>query len=255
MSDLSRAMQEATAYVDRQQDERKRHKKEKQTEIPTEVSTFRGKTREIQNNPTAIIAYGVAVALAIVAAGISTQWLVPALGAGFGIATTIISKGIAAAGVDYSWVVPTGAVGVGLIGAVAVVFLLTRIVNHAAKQPYLATLPVLAVLAGFCMNWCKDFYPDLSLVRIAFGGVTCALFVMGGLWWKRYGFLNKLAGTLLFLVPPLVVLADAVRGSLDQGLGNALGNVTAQSWLALGGVFALVVLTGLLAFTLGEEIN
>ena len=255
MSDLSRAMQEATAYVDRHKEERRHFDIEKEAEDPTRGSSVKNRTREMQSNPTVIIAYGIAVALAIVAAGISTQWLVPALGAGFGIAATIISKGIAPASVDYSWVIPTGAASVALIGGVAATFLLIRIVNRAASQPYLAVLPLLAVLAGFCMNMCKDFYPNSSLVRIGLGGVTCVLFVMGGLWWKRYGFLNKLAGTLLILISPLLILTHGFSESIDQGLGTALGNVTTQSWIALGGFVTLVVVTGFLALALGEEIS
>ena len=256
MSDLSRAMQEATAYIDGQKKEQKGIDKDIEVETPTRSSSVRRRTREAQSNPTLIVAYGFAVALAIVAGGISTQWLVPALGAGFGIATIIITKGItSAAGVDYSWVIPTGAAGVALIGGVAVVFLLMKIVRRAAKQPYLSVLPLLAVLAGFCVDLCKDFYPHLPMVRIAFGGVTCALFVMGGLWWRRYGLLNKLAGTLLILISPLVILAHRVSGNIEQGLGNALGNMDPKSWIAFGGLLALLVVTGLLAFTLGEEIN
>jgi len=255
MSDLSRAMREATAYVDRQQGERKRLDKEQEAETPTTASSVRSKPKEVENSPAVIVAYGIAVALAIVAAGVSTQWLVPAMGAGFGIAATIISKGIAPANVDYSWVIPAGAAGVALVGGVAVIFLLMKMVNRAASQPYRAVLPLLAVLAGFCMSLCKDFYPNLPLIRISFGGITCALFVMGGLWWKRYGFLNKLAGTLLILISPVVVLAHGVSGSIDLGLRTALGNVTTQSWIALGGLLALFVVTVLLTFTLGEDIN
>ena len=255
MSDLSRAMREATAYVDRQQGERKRLDKDPGAETPTSGRSVGSKPKKVEHSPAVIVAYGIAVALAIVAVGVSTQWLVPAIGAGFGIAATIISKGIAPANVDYSWVIPAGAAGVALVGGVAVIFLLMKMVNRAASQPYLAVLPLLAVLAGFCMSFYRDFYPNLPLVRISFAGITCALFVMGGLWWKRYGFLNKLAGTLLILISPVVVLAHGVSGSVDLGLRTALGNVTTQSWIALGGLLALFVVTVLLTFTLGEDIN
>jgi len=257
MDDLSKAMQEATAYLDRQKDD-KRRVEPKQTETKptsTRMSAVKSRTREVQSNPTLVLAYGVAIALAIVAGGISTQWLVPALGAGFGIATNIISKGIVAGSTDYSWVVPAGAAGLALIGGVGVVLLLIRIVKQAKGQLYLAVLPVLAVLAGFCVDLCKDFYPNYPLVRIGFGAVTSAVFVMGGLWWRRYGLLNKIAGTFLILLSPLVILAHGVSTSIDQGLGIALGAVTAQSWIAILALFAILIAIGLLAFTLGEEIN
>jgi hypothetical protein len=257
MDDLSKAMQEATAYLDRQKDERQRPEPNKPVVKPTpsRVSAVRAKTREVQSNPTLVLAYGVAIALAIVAGGITTQWLVPALGAGFGIATTIISKGLAEGGTDYSWVIPAGAAGLALIGGVAVVLLLMRIVKKAKGQLYLAVLPLLAVLAGFCVDMCKHFYPNDPLIRIGFAAVTSCVFVLGGLWWRRYGLLNKIAGALLMLIAPLVIVAHGVSNNLDQGLSIALGSVTSQSWVALGGLVTILILTGLLAFTLGEEIN
>jgi len=257
MDDLSKAMQEATAYLDRQKDERQRPepKKPAGNPSPSRVSAVRAKTREVQSNPTLVLAYGVAIALAIVAGGITTQWLVPALGAGFGIATTIISKGLAEAGKDYSWVVPAGAAGLALIGGVAVVLLLMRIVKKARGQLYVAVLPLLAVLAGFCVDMCKSFYPNDPLIRIGFAAVTSCLFALGGLWWRRYGLLNKIAGALLMLIAPLVIVAHGVSDNLNQGLSIALGSVTAESWVALGGLVTILILTGLLAFTLGEEIN
>ena len=257
MDDLSKAMHEASAYLDRQKDEKQRFEPPTKEVKPaaTRVSAVRAKTREAQSNPTLVLAYGVAIALAIVAAGISTQWMVPALGAGFGIATNIISKGIGPTAGEYSWVIPAGAAGLAVVGGVAVVFLLMKIVKRATGQPYLAVLPLVAVLAGFCVDMCKDFYPDLPLVRIGFGAVTSGIFVMGGLWWKRYGLLNKIAGTFLILLSPFVILAHGVSGSIDQGLTTALDKVAIQSWIALGGLVALLILTGLLAFTLGEEIN
>lgn len=257
MDDLSKAMEEATAYLDRQKDERPRPEPKKPVANPTpsRVSAVRAKTREVQSNPTLVLAYGVAIALAIVAGGITTQWLVPALGAGFGIATTIISKGLTGGATDYSWVVPAGAAGLALIGGVAVVLLLMRIVKRARGQLYLAVLPLLALLAGFCVDMCKDFYPNDPLVRIGFAAVTSCIFCLGGLWWRRYGLLNKIAGGLLMLISPLVIMAHGVSNNLDQGLSFALGSVTNQSWIALLGLIAILILTGILAFTLGDEIS
>ena len=257
MDDLSKAMDEASAYLDRQKDEKKRAEPEKKKEVKppvSRVSAVRSKTKEVQGNPALVLAYGAAIALAIVAAGISTQWLVPALGAGFGIATNIISKGIGSAGADYSWVIPAGAGGLALIGGVAVVLLLIRIVKRASGQLYLTVLPLIAVLAGFLVDMCKDFYPDLPLVRIGFGAVTCGIFVLGGLWWRRFGLLNKIAGTLLLLITPFVILAHGVSNSMDQGLSTALAQVATQSWIAIGGLVALLILIGILAFTLGEDL-
>lgn len=255
MDDLSQAMKEATAYLDRQKDEKKEVQPRKEVKSALKVSAVKRKTMEVQSNPALVLAYGGAIALAIVAVGISTQWLIPALAAGFGIATNIISKGILTPGSEYSWVIPAGAGGLALIGGVAVVFLLIKIVRQASGHLYLAVLPLLGVLAGFCVDFCKDFFPNEPLVRIGFAAVATCLFVLGGLWWRRYGFLNKIAGSFLMLLSPLVILAHGVSENIDQGWGAALGKVATQSWIALGGLLAILVLIGLLAFTLGDEIN
>jgi hypothetical protein len=256
MDDLSQAMKEATAYLDRQKDEKKEVQPRKEVKSALKVSAVKRKTMEVQSNPALVLAYGGAIALAIVAVGISTQWLIPALAAGFGIATNIISKGILTPGSEYYWVIPVGAGGLALIGGVAVVFLLIKIVKQASGQLYLAVLPLLGVLAGFCVDLCKDFFPNDPLVRIGFATVATCLFVLGGLWWRRYGLLNKIAGTFLMLLSPLVILAHGVSENIGEGeWGAALGAVKTQSWIALGGLLALFVLIGLLAFTLGDEIN
>ena len=58
------------------------------------------------------------------------------------------------------------------------------------------------------------------------------------------------------LLSPLVILAHGVSENIGEGgWSTALGKVTAQSWIALGGLLGLLVLIGLLAFTLGDEIN
>jgi hypothetical protein len=255
MDDLSQAMKDATAYLDRQKEEKREVQPKKEVKSAPKVSAVKRKTMEVQSNPALVLAYGGAIALAIFAVGISTQWLIPALAAGFGIATNIISKGILTPGSEYSWVISIGAGGLALIGGVAVVFLLIKIVRQARGHLYLAVLPLLGVLAGFSVDLCKDFFPNDPLVRIGFAAVATCLFVLGGLWLKRYGLLNKIAGTFLMLLSPLVILAHGVSENIDQGWGAALGKVTTQSWIALGGLLAILVLIGLLAFTLGDEIN
>jgi hypothetical protein len=57
------------------------------------------------------------------------------------------------------------------------------------------------------------------------------------------------------LISPLVILAHGVTDNLTQGLSVALGSITTQSWIALGGLVTILLVTGLLAFTLGEEIS
>jgi len=256
MDDLSQAMKEATAYLDRQKDEKREVQPKREVKSAPKVSSVKRKTMEVQSNPALVLAYGGAIALAIVAVGISTQWLIPALAAGFGIATNIISKGILTPGSEYSWVIPIGAGGLALIGGVGVVLLLIKIVRQARGQLYLGVLPLLGVLAGFSVDLCKDFFPNDPLVRIGFAAVAACLFVLGGLWWRRFGFLNKIAGTFLMLLSPLVILAHGVSENIGEGgVAAALGKVTAQSWIALGGLLALLVLNGLLAFTLGDEIS
>jgi hypothetical protein len=235
MGELSRVMQEASDFVGRRQ--------------------TRSRETPASRNAGLVFTYGIIAALLLLVAGYATQWVIPALGAGFGIATTIISQGIASTGAYASWVIPVGAAGMAAIGGVAVALLLVGVVKKAAGQPYVVALPLLGVLAGFAVDMYKDFYPQMPLVRFAFSALTGAVLVAAGLWWRRYGWLNKLAGALVMVSPLLVMLGHALSLTISQGLSPALGQVSMQSWLAMGGLLVILVVTGVLAFAMRNEMN
>ena len=228
-------MQEASDFVDRKD--------------------VRSREGRASRNAGLVFAYGIIAALLLLVAGYATQWVIPALGAGFGIATTIISQGIASTGGYASWVIPVGAAGMAAIGGVAVVLLLIGLVKKAAGQPYVVALPLLGVLAGFAVDMYKDFYPHMPIVRFAFSALTGAVLVVAGLWWRRYGWLNKFAGALVMVSPLLVMFGHAVNPTISQGVGAALGQVSLQSWLALVWLLVILVVTGVLAFAMRNEMN
>jgi hypothetical protein len=215
----------------------------------------RSRETRASRNAGLVLTYGIIAALLLLVAGYATQWVIPALGAGFGIATTIISRGITAAEGSASWVIPVGAAGIAAIGGVAVVLLLVGLVNKAAGQPYVVALPLLGVLAGFAVDMYKDFYPQTPLVRFAFSAVTGAVLVAAGLWWRRYGWVHKLAAALVMVSPLLIMLGHAINPTISQGVGAALGQVSLQSWLAMGGLLVILVVTGILAFAMRNEMN
>jgi hypothetical protein len=215
----------------------------------------RSRETPASRNAGLVFTYGIIAALLLLVAGYATQWVIPALGAGFGIATTIISRGITAAEGYASWVIPVGAAGMAAIGGVAVVLLLVGLVKKAAGQPYIVALPLLGALAGFAVDMYKDFYPQAPLVRFAFSALAGAVLVVAGLWWRRYGWLNKLAGALVMVSPLLVMLGHAINLTIAQGLGAALGQVSLQSWLAMGGLLVILIVTGILAFAMRNEMN
>lgn len=235
MGELSRVMQEASDSVGR--------KEARSRETPS------------SRNAGLVLTYGIIAALLLLVAGYATQWVIPALGAGFGIATTIISRGITATEGYASWVIPVGAAGMAAIGGVAVVLLLVGLVNKAAGEPYLVALPLLGVLAGFTVDMYKDFYPQAPLVRFAFSALTGAVVVVAGLWWRRFGWLNKIAGGLVMVSPLLVMLGHTINLTISQGLGAAISQVSLQSWLAMGGLLLILVVTGILAFAMRNEMN
>jgi len=235
MPELSRVMQEASDFVGRRE--------------------TRSRETPASRNAGLVLTYGIIAALLLLVAGYTTQWVIPALGAGFGIATTIISQGIASTGGYASWVIPVGAAGMAAIGGVAVVLLLVGLVNKAAGQPYLVALPLLGVLAAFAVDMYQDFYPHLPLVRFAFGALTGAVVVAAGLWWRRYGWLNKLAGALIMVSPLLVMFGHGINLTISQGLGAAISQVSLQSWLAIGGLLVILLVTGILAFAIRDEMN
>jgi hypothetical protein len=235
MGELSRVMQEASEFVDRRE----------------------GKSRGpgASTNASLVFTYGIILVLLLLVAGYATQWVIPALGAGVGIASTIISHGISSAERYDTWVIPVGAAGMAAVGGVAVVLLLVGLVKKAAGQPYLVGLPVLGVLAGFSVDMYRDFYPNAPLVRFAFSALTGAILVVAGLWWRRFGWLNKLAGGMVMLSPLLVMFGHAIGPGISQGFGAAVTQVSLQSWLAIGGLLVTLFVTGILAFAMRNEMN
>jgi hypothetical protein len=235
MGELSRVMREASEFVDRR------------TPKSGDVGA--------SSNATLVFTYGIILVLLLLVAGYATQWVIPALGAGVGIASTIISHGISSVERYDSWVIPVGAAGMAAIGGVAVVLLLVGLVKKAAGKPYLVALPVLGVLAGFAVDMCRDFYPNAPLARFAFSALSGALLVVAGLWWRRFGWLNKLAGALVMVSPLLVMVGHALSPAISQGFSAALGQVSIQGWLAMGGLLVTLLVTGILAFAMRNEMN
>jgi hypothetical protein len=235
MGDLSRVMKEASEFVDRRE----------------------ARSGEIRAATSAslVFTYGIILVLLLLVAGYATQWVIPALGASVGIASTIISHGISSVGSYASWVIPVGAAGMAAIGGVAVVLLLVGLVKKAVAQPYLVALPVLGVLASFSVDMCRDFYPNAPLARFAFSALTGALLVVAGLWWRRFGWLNKLAGALVMVSPLLVMLGHAISPAISQGFSAALGQVSFQGWLAMGGLLVTLFVTVVLAFAMRNEMS
>ena len=235
MGQLSRVMQEASEFVDRKD--------------------VRSREARPSSNASLVFTYGLILALLLLVAGYATQWVIPALGAGVGIATTIISHGMSSIERYESWVIPVGAAGMAAIGGVAVVLLLVGLIRKFAGQPYLVGLPVLGVLAGFSVDMYKDFYPNAPVVRFAYSALTGALLVVAGLWWRRFGWLNKLAGALVMVSPLLVMFGHAISPAISQGVGDAVTQVSLQSWLAMGGLGFVLLVAGFMAFAVRNEMS
>jgi len=128
-------------------------------------------------------------------------------------------------------------------------------VKRAAGQPYVVALPLLGALAGFAVDMYKDFYPHVPLVRFAFSALTGAVLVVAGLWWRRYGWLNKLAGLLVMVSPLLVMFGHAINLAISQGLGADLAQISLQSRVAMGALLVILVVTWILAFAMRNEMN
>ena len=106
MDDLSQAMKEATAYLDRQKDEKKEvqpKKKEVKSAPKPKVSAVKRKTMEVQSNPVLVLAYGGAIALGhplgATGAKLTTQLLfeMKRRGEQFGMVTMCIGGGMGVA--------------------------------------------------------------------------------------------------------------------------------------------------------------
>lgn len=193
-------------------------------------------------SPAVILSIGVAITAGLVALGYALKIVLPAFGVAIGLAIATATTGLATAGSVAWWVAPAAAAGVGTTGVVVAVRLLVTVVKTAQDKPFEWSLPLLGVAAGLAMNLWKDLADAHQSVRLLLGGVAALWIVVAGACYKRPGWVGKCAAILMYLVPPVILLAWDLR---QRGLTPArayFGGVSGSAWLVVS-AFLVVGLT------------
>ena len=191
------------------------------------------------SSPSGILALGVAIAAAVVALGYALKIVLPAFGVAMGLAIATATTGLATAGSVAPWVAPAVAFGIGTTGIVVVVHLLVTVAKKAQDKPFEWSLPLLGVASGLAMNLWKDLADAHPSVRLLLGGVAALWIVVAGACYKRQGWVGKCAAILMYLVPPVILLAwDLRQRGLTPPLAYFAG-VSGSAWLVVS-VFLVV---------------
>jgi hypothetical protein len=207
---------------------------------------------EWYQRPTSIVAIGVAAGIVLLAFGWLLKLVIPAIGAAIGIAATIIGGGIVGSGAVASWVVPAAGAGIALVGGAGGLIILVKVIEKASNSPYEWIMPILAILSAFIIDLSKEIYQADEIVRLAFGTATTAVFFVGGLLWKKKRISNRILGTILYLLPPSLVLAQSIHGK-PGSLKEILANVPFHTWMTIGGLLLILILVAGLSFVLKDE--
>jgi hypothetical protein len=137
------------------------------------------------------------------------------------------------------------AAGIALVGAGAMMMVLSRLVRDVETRPYASIAPVLTVFTGFVLMGLRARLPFEGLASQHLGVLALSLSLCGGALICREGLFVQAMGWLLALLPPVVVAyaLAAVSGS-DIDVFAALRRADSQ-------VRVYVVLMSLSAVALG----
>ena len=194
----------------------------------------------------------VGAGVALVGFGWCCKLAIPAFGAAVGIAVAVISGGLVGSGIVASWVVPVASAGLAIGGGAGGLYILVKVVKSASKKPFEWILPVLSVFSGFIVDLCKEVYAGDAILRIAFGAITVAVFLGGGLLWRTRRASNCIMGTFLYLLPPSLVLLQFSQRS-QKTLPESIGEVPTNEWFAVAGLLMILMVVAFLSFSLKDE--
>ena len=216
-----------------------------------------------ENEGWIIIAWGLAIGLGLVGLGLCLKFVLPALGAMVGIATTIIGGGI----VSMKWVVPVASVGLAATGTATGVILLVKVVKEAKKKPFEWALPILAIVSGLVIDTCKELYQtDNSFIRIIYGASVSGLFLLAGILWtqniikikwldklvKVKSFSTKIVSGILFLTPPFLIYLRYCQ-TANKKLIEGFNDIPSHIFFAIILLIVFLILVTILSWIFKDD--
>jgi hypothetical protein len=207
-------------------------------------------------NPLEIVAWGLAIGLGLTGLGLLLKWVLPALGAVVGIATSIISGGLIASSFN-SWVVPAASAGLLIGGGSTLLLVFVRVAKEAKKNTFEWALPILAIFAGLVIDLCKELYTEKPIARVIYATSVSALYLLGGILWrlKREGtkqIFLKITSIIIFLLPPfLIYFKYAMR--TGKGIFNAYKGIPFETIWSIIILLLLLALIAIISWVLKED--
>jgi hypothetical protein len=114
------------------------------------------------------------------------------------------------------WLPAAAAAGVALIGAAAMMLVLSRLVRDVETRPYASVAPVLTVFTGFILMGLRAKLPFAGLASEHIGVFALSLSLCGGALACRDGIGARALGWALALMPP-VTIAFALAALTERG--------------------------------------
>jgi hypothetical protein len=187
----------------------------------------------------AILAAGGAVTGVVYAFG----WAIPHIETASAQAINVIMSPHTLAVPIAGWVAPLASIGVAGTGGSAVIFVLVKAGERAAKEPAEWTVPLLAIIGAFLLDLAKDFGFENGFLKAAFVLVIAFLVVIAGACWKTKDW--KLRGLSLFLLilPPFAVLIQSMRARGTGRLMEEIARVEPTVWIRLGGFVVIGIVS------------
>lgn len=184
------------------------------------------------SSPKTIVAWGMAVALGLLALGVALSYVIPAIGVAVGTAGSIISTG-AAVGVSVTPAMVTAATyGTAAIGAAGAIHVTVRVAEGMKKQPLAWGAPILGLLSGFLVQSCEKYWFGPAMMWPVFAAAAGALVLIGGIFYAGKSVAHKIFGVLASLVPPAIVFVTA-KDKEGRSVFNAYSDISLDLWAPL----------------------
>lgn len=195
-----------------------------------------------------VLAAGAAIALVLW--GLSV--FLPALGVALGLAWSVGSTGTAVGISAAPGLVSAATYGLFLAGGGSAIYVAVNIAERAQREPFQWLLPVLAVVNGFLVQICSEYWHGPKLVWLILSTISALLVVIGGALYVQGSVVLKGLGFLLHLLIPLIVLLSITSASAST-IEAAILEVPVRAWLLLTAMVLVAVTLAALAKLLQRE--
>ena len=192
------------------------------------------------------------VVVGITALAFGVKIAAPAVGEAIGLGINTVK----ASTTGPVWLTPVSTIIVNATFVSGSVLIIQKVANEAKKGIFATIAATLGVLQSTIIGALKELWPAEKWQKIAFQAAVALLFTTAALIWKRKGVRPKLFAAILFLLPPVAILARATALANVSGTPSVLdrlGALSATTWLVFAAIVAMTVAVVLARMVLADE--